>query len=259
MWHKPNPNQLPEGMEGMQYINICTWGVQVCIWLLASGMWSMNVCWYCLCRASHVSLRALACVFTAYELKLKACCLSDEFDHVWTWTLTDLTLITGLFLTQSPFPEGKCTVWPSFVPSPIHSVEEQGMMLDSFNMTTCGDGGVSQRKRGFCYQKGGGNACWADRNHRPLQCPSCVEGFTAKLWSTVRQKHHLRGLPSLDSRTTYLPQVAHSRWQLPSPLYFTLYSPFPFGNPRSSQGNGRHLMNYKNNWGASSMLLPEYN
>lgn len=79
-----------------------------------------------------------------------------------------------------------------------------------------------------------------------------IGGFTAKLWSTVRQEHHLRGLPSLASRIIYLPQLAHSRWQLPSPLYSTLYPPFPFGNPLSSQGNGRHLMNCKHKWGASS-------
>lgn len=124
-------------------------------------------------------------------------------------------------------------------------------MLDSLKMTTCGDGGVSQRKRGFCYQKGDGNTCWADRSHHHCSAHH-IGGFSAKLWSAVRQEHHLRGLPSLACRIVYLPRLAHSRWQLPSPLYSTLYPPFPFGNPLSSQGNGRHLMNCKHKWGASS-------
>lgn len=117
-----------------------------------------------LCRVSLVSLRALAYVFPTCEPKPRASCLSDWFSQVWTWNLIGLTLATGLFLSESPFPEGSTLTGPGWSTHPLQSqCWKRGTVIDSLTKTTCTDEGASQKERGFCYQKGDGNIHWVGK------------------------------------------------------------------------------------------------
>ena len=217
-----------------------------------------------LCRVSLVSLRALAYVFITCEPKPRASCLSDWFSQVWTWNLIGLTLVTGLFLSQSPFPEGSTLTGPGWSAHPLQSqCWERGIVTDSLTKTTCTDGGVAQRKAGSVTRREMGI-----HTEQVKPQPTAVPITCRRLYCQVVGQNEAEppseraARPGLQyhppGAATLKVQVAHSRWQPQSPLYFALYPPFPFWNHLSSREKGRRWMNCKHEWGTSSVPPSEY-
>lgn len=188
-----------------------------------------------LCRVSLVCLRALAYVFTTYEPKPGASCLSDWFSQVWTWNPIGLTLVTGLFLSQSPFPEGSTLTGPGWSthPLPVPVLEEWHCDWKSHKDHLYWWRSFSKGKE-VLLPEGRWEYTLNRYNHSPLQGPSCAEGFTAKLWGRMRQNHPLRGLPGLDSSTIHMGLPPwRCRWHIqggsPSLHYISpCILPFPF-------------------------------
>lgn len=156
---------------------------------------------------------------------------------------------------------GKCTDWPRLVYTPASSpsvgrgalwlkVSQRPPVLMEEFLKRKG-GSVTRREMGIYTEQ-----VKPQPTAGPIMCRRLYCQVVGQNEAEPPSERAAR--PGLQYHPHGAVQVAHSRWQPQSPLYFTLYPPFPFWNHVSSQENGRRLMNCKHKWGTWSMPPSEY-